>query len=129
MSYNRQLVEHLIPAIWDQDAAYGMANPYAPDKDMPKGHADKKAGSPLSAHLADIRNAWKRADVPQVQRQAVLLSFGLGWTQREIAAYQQVRQATVCARIDAGVGRLTAWLNKEKFCDGYDGDPDADLGV
>lgn len=129
MSYNRLLVEHLIPAIWDQSAAYGIANPYAPDKDMPKAIADKKAGSPLAAHLADIRSAWKRADIPQVQRQAILLSFGFGWTQREIAAYQEVRQATVCARIDAGVGRVTAWLNGERYSDGYDGELDVDESV
>ncbi|MYT33320.1 MULTISPECIES: hypothetical protein [unclassified Streptomyces] len=54
-AYDRRLVEHLLPAVWDQEVAYGIRNPTAPDADMPKAATAPKAASTLFAHLADIR--------------------------------------------------------------------------
>lgn len=125
--YNRLLVEQLLPAVWDQEYAYGMRNPTAPDPTMPKGTVDKKAGSSLNAHLADIRQAWKRTEIPQVERQALLLRYGLDWTQDEIARLLGAGRSTISERADRGVGRLTCWLNGVAYEDDYDGDLDAEL--
>src|SRR5690606_16497543 len=60
-AYDRRLVELLLPAVWDADAAYGIRSPTAPDADMPKGTVDPRAASTLFAHLADIRQGWAAA--------------------------------------------------------------------
>ncbi|MFE6098996.1 hypothetical protein ACFVQ4_03435 [Streptomyces laurentii] len=57
-AYDRRLVEHLLPAVWDMEAAYGIRSPTAPDADMPTGSIDPRTASTLFAHLADIRRAW-----------------------------------------------------------------------
>jgi DNA-directed RNA polymerase specialized sigma24 family protein len=122
--YDRRLVERLAPAIWDQTYAYGMTDTAAPDPDMPRSKPDPKLGGTIYAHLADIRSAWKRADLPQVERQALLLRFGLGWTQSEVGRAQGVSQQAAQQRIDRGVGRLVAHLNGKTFADvdSIDGD-------
>lgn len=126
--YDRRLVEQLLPAVWDPEYAYGMRNPQAPDPDMPKGTVDKKKGSALFAHLADIRMAWGRAEVPQVERQALLLAYGLDMGQKEAAKLCGVTQRAISYRCERGVGRITAWLNGEQYVDGYDGQtPEPDV--
>lgn len=122
--YNRALVEHLAPAIWDPTYAYGMRNPYQPDDDMPKAKPDPKVGGTIFAHLADMRKAWAEADIPQVERQALILRFGFGWTQRNIGFNQGVSQQAAQQRIDRGVGRLVAFLNGKSYREVEDGDGD-----
>ena len=124
--YNRLLVEQLLPAVWDSEYAYGMRNPTAPDPTMPKGTVDKKAGSTLFAHLADIRTAWRLADIPHEERQALLMRFGLDLTIQEAGRVLDVRHQRISERADAGVGRLTCWLNAVAYVDSYDGDLDAE---
>lgn len=123
--YDRELVERLIPAVWDDSYAYGMSNPYEPAPDMPRSKPDPKIGGTIFAHLADIRIAWQRADVPQVQRQALLLRFGLDWTVQDVATNQGTSKSTAHERIEQGVGRLVAYLNGKTYQDYEDGDGDS----
>lgn len=119
--YQRALVERLLPTVWDETYAYGMANPEAPDPDMPKGHVDKKKGSSLFAHLVDIREAWRTTDLTRLERRAVFMVFGLDWSHGYAALHEDVDRSTISHRLDAAVGKITARLNDEDYVDGYDG--------
>jgi hypothetical protein len=118
--YSRALVEHILPAVWDTEAAYGIKNEQVPDADMPKGHKDPKKGSPLFAHLADIRHGWSAAPLSFEERQALFMRYFLDCTQGVIASFQGVSQQAVSYRCERGVGKLTAHLNGDKYIDGYD---------
>ncbi|QAX95497.1 DNA binding protein [Streptomyces phage BartholomewSD] len=118
--YNRAIVEKMLPAVWDQDAAYGMKNETKPDPDMPKGHVDKKKGSDFLVHIADIRQAWKLAELTIDERRSVLLRYGFDLTYEEIAEEFGVNKSTTQRRSERGVGKLAAHLNGETYIDGYD---------
>jgi hypothetical protein len=119
-TYNRALVEHILPAVWDGEAAYGIKAENTPDADMPRGHKDPKKGSPLFAHIADIKQAWKSTDLSLAERQAVFLRFALDEHDDVIASFQEVSGRAVRYRIERGVGKLAAHLNGDKYIDGYD---------
>jgi DNA-directed RNA polymerase specialized sigma24 family protein len=118
--YERRLVEHLLPAVWDVEAAYGIRNPQAPDADMPKGTVDKKAAGTLFAHLADIRRGWVTAPLSLVERRALFMRFALDWEDRRIAAREAVTDRAVRYRLERGIGKLAAHLNGTDYIDSYD---------
>ncbi|MCP3755734.1 hypothetical protein [Streptomyces sp. TBY4] len=118
--YDRRLVEHLLPAVWDVEAAYGIRNLQAPDADMPKGTVDKKAAGILFAHLADIRHAWMTAPLSLGERQALILRYGADIHDDEAGALQGVTGRAARYRCERGVGKLAAWLNGHEYVDGYD---------
>jgi DNA-directed RNA polymerase specialized sigma24 family protein len=109
--YSRELVEQLLPAVWDSSLAFGMTNPQAPDPDMPRATIDVSHGCTLYAHLADIRSAWKHASLSLDERRALLLRYGMGWKEREIGAQLGSPQRTVSDWITRGVGRMRDYLN------------------
>ncbi|WAB08750.1 DNA binding protein [Streptomyces phage Andris] len=118
--YNRTIVEKMLPAVWDQDAAYGMKNETRPDPDMPKGHVDKKKGSDFLVHLADVRLAVEKGPLSFDEKQALFMRYYLDDVQEFIAKHQGVSQQAVSYRIERGVGKLAAHLNGDKYIDGYD---------
>ncbi|GAU65242.1 Syd protein [Streptomyces sp. NBRC 110611] len=118
--YDRRLVEHLLPAVWDAEAAYGIRNPQAPDADMPKGTVDKKAASILFAHLADIRHGWATAPLSLGERQALVLRYGADLPDDESGALQGVTGRAVRYRCERGVGKIAACLNGLEYVDGYE---------
>ncbi|MFG2147383.1 hypothetical protein ACGFRG_24830 [Streptomyces sp. NPDC048696] len=118
--YDRRLVEHLLPAVWDVEAAYGIRNPQAPDADMPKGTVDKKAAGILFAHLADIRQAWRTCELSLGERRALFLRYSLDWPDSLIAARDGVTDRAVRYRLERGVGKIAAHLNGTDYVDGYD---------
>ncbi|MGW1558285.1 hypothetical protein ACWCQ1_17445 [Streptomyces sp. NPDC002144] len=118
--YDRRLVEHLLPAVWDVEAAYGIRNPQAPDADMPRGTVDKKAAGTLFAHLADIRRGWATAPLSLVEKRALFMHFALDWDDRRIAAREAVTDRAVRYRLERGVGKLAAHLNGTDYIDSYD---------
>jgi hypothetical protein len=118
--YDRRLVEHLLPAVWDVEAAYGIRNPTAPDADMPKGTVDKKSAGVLFAHLADIRRGWVTAPLSLVERRALFMRFGLDWEDRRIAAREAVTDRAIRYRLERGIGKLAAHLNGTDYVDSYD---------
>lgn len=118
--YERRLVEHLLPAVWDMEAAYGIRHPQAPDADMPKGSVDKKAAGTLFAHLADIRRGWKAAPLSLAEKRALFMRFALDWDDLRIAAREGVTDRAIRYRLERGVGKLTAHLNGTDYIDSYD---------
>ncbi|MFF4646755.1 hypothetical protein [Streptomyces sp. NPDC001389] len=122
--YNRPLVEHLLPAVWDAEAAYGIRHLQAPDSDMPKGTIDKRAAGTLFAHLADIRYAWVTAPLSLGKRQALVLRYGADLHDDEAGSLQGVTGRAARYRCDRGVGKLTAHLNGVEYVDGYETLPD-----
>ncbi|MFD9477969.1 hypothetical protein [Streptomyces nojiriensis] len=118
--YDRRLVEHLLPAVWDIETAYGIRNPQAPDADMPKGATDPKAASTLFAHLADIRRGWAAAPLSFGERQALVLRYGADLPDDEAGVLQGVTDRAVRYRLERGVGKLAAWLNGADYVDSYD---------
>lgn len=110
--YTRESVESLLPAVWDEGYAYGLPRQdTAPDPDMPRGSANKAQGNNLSAYIADIKVGWEKAPLTIKERRALILAFGLGWTQRQIAYNQGVSQQAIQQRIYSGVGKIVARLN------------------
>ncbi|NWF28276.1 hypothetical protein HW130_18710 [Streptomyces sp. PKU-EA00015] len=118
--YDRRLVEHLLPAVWDSETAYGIRNPTAPDADMPIGTVDKKSAGVLFAHLADIRRGWVTAPLSLAERRVLFMRFALDWDDRRIAAREAVTDRAVRYRLERGVGRLAAHLNGTDYIDSYD---------
>ncbi|MFI5763922.1 hypothetical protein ACIA8F_23655 [Streptomyces sp. NPDC051563] len=118
--YDRRLVEHLLPAVWDVEAAYGIRNPTAPDADMPKGSIDKKSAGILFAHLADIRRGWATAPLSLAERQALLLRYGADVHDDEAGALQGVTARAARYRCERGVGKIAAHLNGDTYVDGYE---------
>lgn len=116
-AYTRELVEQLLPAVWDSSFAYGMANPTAPDPDMPKANLDKAHGNTLCAHLADIRAGWTRANLPLTERRALYLRYGLDWPQKTIARHERAADSTTSERLARGVGRIVDQLNGTGYAD------------
>lgn len=112
--YTRELIESLIPAIWDEGFAYGVQIETAADPDMPRGSTNKAHGSTLLSHIADIKTAWVKAPLRLEERRALILAFGLDWGQREIAANQGVSQKTVSVRITTGIHKLMAALGGDQ---------------
>ncbi|MFF3692060.1 sigma factor-like helix-turn-helix DNA-binding protein [Streptomyces sp. NPDC002221] len=119
-AYDRALVEHLLPAVWDDEAAFGIRNLQAPDADMPKGSVDPKTASLLFAHLADIRRGWVTAPLTVAERQAIILRYGVDLPDAEAAALQGVTDRAVRYRLERGVGKVAAHLNGHDYIDGYD---------
>jgi hypothetical protein len=118
--YNRALVEHILPAVWDGEAAYGIKAEQVPDADMPRGHKDPKKGSPLFVHIADIKQAWNRAPLTVVERQSLLLRYGLDYAYDEIGSVRGVQKSAAQRATERAVGKVTAWLNGDQYIDGYD---------
>ncbi|WP_432482539.1 hypothetical protein [Kineococcus esterisolvens] len=105
------MIELLLPAVWDQEYAYGMEMPNRPDPDMPRTPSDPKKGGTLFAHLADIRRAWERADLTDAQRRVLLLRYGLDWKWSEIAYNQRADSKSVRERADRALTRIAVFLN------------------
>lgn len=119
--YTRAIVEHMLPALFDPDAAvHGPKVTTRPDADMPKGHVDKKKGSPFLAHLVDIRVGWARAPLSLEERQAMYLRYGLDCTVKEAGIVLGCRHQRVSERCERGVGKLVAYLNGGEYVDSYD---------
>lgn len=110
--YTRESVETLLPAVWDESFVYGLPQrDDAPDPDMPKGSSNKARGNNLSAYIADIKSGWEHTPLSLGERQALLLAYGLGDTQRDIAKTLGIGKSTVNRRILSGVAKIVAYLN------------------
>ncbi|MFJ7997641.1 hypothetical protein ACIQ7D_10925 [Streptomyces sp. NPDC096310] len=77
-------------------------------------------GSPLFVHLADVRHGWKTADLTIIERQSIVLRYGLDWGYDEIGASHGVRKQSAQQATERAVGKLAAHLNGEPYMDGYD---------
>lgn len=119
-NYQRAEVEHVLPYLFDPEAAYGIKSETYVEDGMPKGYSDPSHGNTIFASLADVRRSWTRTELTERERQSILLRYVLDEDQEVIAAYLGVRRQTVAYYLERGVGKLTAWLNGEPYVDGYD---------
>lgn len=114
MGYTEAHIEVLLPSVWDRESAWGVYTPQAPDPDMPKAkYKNPKDATSFWTGLIDIRLAWVHAPLSMPERRALLLHYGFGWDQQEIATHQSVSQQAVSKRLGKGVDTLTEWLNAE----------------
>lgn len=110
--YDRDLVELLVPTIWDRSYAWGIQRDDGPDIDMPGAPRGKKNDhNTLWAHLADIRRAWDWALLTKREAQAVVLCGGMGLTHREAGRVLGIDRSNVQRGFDRGIGRLVDYLN------------------
>lgn len=110
--YNRESVQELLPAIWDESYCYGLdRKPNVPDPDMPRTRANPAHGNNLAAAIADIRIGWERAELTTEERRALFLAHGVGWTQKQAAFNQGVSQAQISRRVQNGIAKIVAHLN------------------
>lgn len=119
--YNRDSVEELLPAVWDESYCYGLdRKPNIPDPDMPRSQANPAHGNNLSAAIADIRTGWKQAELTIEERRALFLAHGAGWTQRQAAFNQGVSQTAISRRVQNGIAKIVATLNGGEWYEAED---------
>lgn len=118
-AYTRELVELLIPTIWDAEACWGLTDERKPDIDMPKSKAAKNEANTLWAHLIDIRIAWDRTGEQMTleEAQAVVLCGGLGYPYADAGKLLGANKSTVMRRYERGVGILLDQLNGTSIVD------------
>lgn len=110
--YTEDAIRVLMPAIWDESYAYSLPDrDDQPDADMPKATGNKAHKNNHWAYIADIKTGWKDTPLSLEERRALLMSFGLGWRQSEIARHESVVQSVVSGRINRGIKKITARLN------------------
>lgn len=123
-NYQRADVERVLPYLFDDEAAYGVKAEVYVEDGMPKGYSDPSKGNSVFASLADVRRAWRQADLSLVERQAVFMRYVLDDELQVIAGLHDTKASTAMRRHERGVGKLTAWLNGEQYVDGYDSVPE-----
>lgn len=110
--YSRESVESLLPAVWDESFVYGLPQKdTAPDPDMPRGSSNKAESNNLAAYISDIKFAWARTPLTVKERRALILAYGFGWTQQEIAFNQECSRPAITLRINTAIGKIVARLN------------------
>ncbi|MGW1040072.1 hypothetical protein [Streptomyces sp. NPDC002547] len=119
-NYQRADVERVLPYLYDAEAAYGIKSEVYVEDGMPKGYSDPSKGNTIFASLADVRRAWDKAPLSEVEAQAVFRRYVWDDILEDIAAVQAVTPRAALYRVERGVGKLTAWLNGETYVDGYD---------
>lgn len=88
----------------------GMADPYAPDPDMPRMFVDPSQGNTLLAHLADIHTAWTNASLTDAERRTLFMRYALDWPQKYIVRYEVIAESTAAERLARAVGGIVTWL-------------------
>lgn len=110
--YTADAVRLLLPAVWDESYAYGLPDrDDAPDKDMPKASGNKARSNAHWAYIADIKTGWASTPLTRLERRALLMSYGLGWTHKQIAAHEVADRSTISKRIESAVHKIVARLN------------------
>lgn len=110
--YNTELIQELLPAVWDDSYAYGMPDSELdPERGMPRPRGNKARTNTHWAYVADIRSSWKRAPLTLKERRALFLKHAMNWTLDDIAVNQGSDKGTISKRIATAETRLVAYLN------------------
>lgn len=118
--YSERQVAELLPTLWCEVA---KLNPSvkASDPEMPKGPApDPSHSGDHMAHCADISRAWERAFLTLAQKQALLLRYGLNWTQAEVGTHFDITQQAAAYRESSGIKNICTFLNGKREDDNSD---------
>lgn len=110
--YTEDAVKLLLPAVWDDSYAYGLPDrENAPERDMPKAAANKARANNHWAYIADIKTGWETTPLTRLERRALLLVYGVGYTHEQAAQFEGVDQSTVTRRINTAIRKIVARLN------------------
>lgn len=113
--YNRELVEFLLPGVWDQSYLFSLPRlERAPDPDMPRGSSNKARANNLPTYIADIKTGWRETRLTLKERRAVFLRYGACMSDREIAEHEQCSRPTVTIRVNGAIGKIVNRLNGGK---------------
>lgn len=114
-TYTREQVEDLLPLMWDPEWFLGPGQrETAPDGDMPRGYMDPSHGGNWMAEVCDIRTAWRRAPLTMPERRRLILYYGQGLDQHQIAAWQGVARQTIGESLTNGIDKLLETINGGK---------------
>lgn len=111
MNYEWADVEALLELMWDPHQHWGPVRDGAPDSDMPKGGSDPRNASTWMAELADIKRAWQRTDLTDVERRRLFMHYGLGWPYAVVGAHEGVNKKTAQESCTRGVSALVDNIN------------------
>lgn len=110
--YNAEQIRTLLPAVWDESYCYGLpTRDDAPEEGMPRAASNKARGNTHWAYIADIKSGWDNANLTTLERRALLMGFGLGWTHEHIASHEGIGRRTISDRIETGIKKIMASLN------------------
>lgn len=118
--YDRNELERIIPFTWEETYAWGIPSAEEIEEGMPRSTADPTRKNTHWAILADLRQAWAKADLTDKQRQAVVLRFGMDQKLASVAHVLGVSVHAVEKRIDGGVRKLLSYLNGLDQCEEID---------
>jgi len=115
VSYQRDTIESLIPAIWDEAFAMDAKDPLGPAEGAPKSKSDPSHGNGKLAMICDVQQAWAYADLELEERQAVLVRFGMDEDYDSAARILgETHKMTVHRRCTRGIVKLGLYLNGGK---------------
>lgn len=111
--YERDELEALLPGIWSVDVSiYGVQRETQRDPEMPKGQGPNPShGFTAAAKVADVKQAWKYANLTLRQRQCILLRHGADMTTSEAGNTLGIVKSKVSEHTTEGVTRMLAYLN------------------
>lgn len=114
-TYKAEQIARLLPTLWSESAKLGIEAPYAPAPDMPKSKANPAESGDHMAHCADMSRAWERANLTLLQRQVLLMRYGLGWTLAEVGDYFGHYDHKSAERTEErAIGNLRNFLNGKR---------------
>lgn len=112
MNYSTVQVGELLVGVWDPIRVLTAPNPYEPDPEMPKGPSvDPRRASDKACEIADVSRAWERAHLTTLQRQVLLLHFGMDYPLSLIDAHLKRRKGSAAQEVNHGLHTLAWFLN------------------
>lgn len=110
--YSREVVELLVPAIWDEREVLEVRAETAPDPDMPKTpSADPRRSTDRVTMCADIQRAWRLAPLSLGERQAVFSRYYVNISPEAASYWLQADPKTIRHRSLRGIDKLGEFLN------------------
>lgn len=106
--YSETLIGAILPSILfaDYDAPQAQSDG--------RGSSDPAESGTWMAHRQDVERAWREAPLQERERDALILYYGFGKTQAEIASMVGVLDQRISERIRSGMRKLIAALGGDK---------------
>lgn len=84
-------------------------------EDLPSAIQEKEAGTASSQEEFLVTVAQLAEQLPQMQREAVILYYGYGFKYREIARITETTVSTAKSRVRQGIEKLRGAVQREDF--------------
>ena len=112
MRYSTVQIGELLVGVWDPMRVLSAPNPYAPDPEMPKSPSiDPRRSSDKVCEIADVSRAWERTHLTLLQRQVLLLHFGMDVPLRGIDSLLARANGSAAREVNDGLHALAWFLN------------------